>query len=890
MAFVGREAELDLLARESALTLETGTGRSLFVEGPAGAGKTRLVLEFLERLSRERPGIGIARGRCLQTFGSADPYLPFVAALKDLSDDRTAGFVKREALSSILTELAPYWLSVVPLVGGVLSAGFATAAKLRGQSPSGGAPSREALFVQYLEVIKGIARNGPLVLFIDDLHWSDQSSVALLAHLSRGVTHLPVLILGTVRGTDAELEKHSVLEVIRELEREDVAKLVRLDEMPDDTLAALMTSEFGGAISDPLARWMLQTAGGNPLFVGELARLLKQSGTAVERNGEWFLTDAVADLDVPRSVEAVIESRIQRLEPDEVRILQYASVGGNEFNSTEVARLLEEDELGVLDTLERMDRRFALVETTGEVELPDGECATTFRFRHALTQTVLYRQVVGKRRILLHRKAALALEALFQDSLEDVACKLARHFHEGRQKESAHRFAWLAAERARRIYAHWEAEEHYRLALQNSSDEADRAALEERLGDVYDVVGYYATGIERYRRSLEMRQDRRADSLRLRRKIIVLERKAGLTPAPVLLREVRSLLDESIDEPDERCYLLLETSMLPNAVGVVEAVEEAVQLAERQGEPNLVLDALERLAYVLIFFGGRIQEAFPHLERTLEIAQAMGDPLRSERSHEIHAIAHAKLGRYAEALGEFEGALQMAETIGEPRRIGVVCNNLGTVLLRLGRYAEAENVLQRARQIHERRDRSMLMQSVLNLAERARRSGDLELAADRYRQLLEYSRGFEYWTSEAIAQAGLGLCLLELGRVEEARTAGWGALSVLADHEEWFEDREFVEILLARLEVLDGSADDAVGRLARAAGILSSFDVYPWAVVEMERIRILRDRDPDTARSILDEVSATTAAVQSSLEQDIRDLAAQLEAAAIPGDSRPAPG
>jgi tetratricopeptide (TPR) repeat protein len=887
MGFVGREEELDLLARESALALETGTGRSLFVEGPAGAGKSRLILEFLERLSGERPGIGVARGRCLQTFGSADPYLPFVAALKDLTDDRTAGFVQREALSSILTELAPYWLSVVPLVGGVLSAGFATAAKLRGQSPVG-APSREALFVQYLEVIKGIARNGPLVLFIDDLHWSDQSSVALLAHLSRGVMQLPVLIVGTLRGTDAELEKHSVLEVIRELEREGVAKLVRLAEMPEHALSALMTSEFGGAISDPLARWMLQTAGGNPLFVGELARLLKQSGTAIERNGEWFLTDAARDLEVPRSVEAVIESRIQRLEPDEVRILQYASVGGNEFNSTEVARLLDEDELDVLDTLERMDRRFALVETIGAVDLPDGECATTFRFRHALTQTVLYRQVVGKRRILLHRKAAVALEAMFADSLEDVAGKLARHFHEGRQRESAHRFAWLAAERARRIYAHWEAEEHYRLALENSSDDADRAILEERLGDVYDIVGYYASGIECYRRSLEKSRDRHASSLRLRRKIIVLERKAGLTPAPVLLREVRSLLDESAEEPDERCYLLLETSMLPNAVGVIEAVEEAVRLAERRGEPHLILDALERLAFVLIFFGGRISEALPHLERTLEIARAMGDPLRSERSHEIRAIAHAKLGRYDEALGEFEGALQMAEMIGEPRRIGVVCNNLGTVFLRLGRYAEAENVLLRAKQIHERRDRSMLMQSVLNLAERARRSGDLALAVERYRQLLDHARGFEYWTSEAIAQAGLGLSLLELGRVDEARAASWGALSVLADRDEWFEDREFVDILLARLEVLDGSLDDAAGRLARTAEILSSFDIYPWAVVAMERIRILRDRDPEAARSLLTEVAATTAGVQSSLEKDILDLGAELQAAAAPVGPRPA--
>lgn len=878
MAFVGREAELDLLAREAALALEISSGRSLFIEGPAGAGKTALVSEFLRRLAVDRPDLAIARGRCLQTFGSADPYLPFVDALKDLSDEKTSGFVERETLSSLLTELAPYWLSVVPLVGGVLSAGFATAAKLRGQAPAGAAPSREALFVQYLEVIKKLAQENPLVLFLDDLQWSDQSSIALLSHVSRGVAHLPVVILGTLRRMEAELEKHPILDVTRELEREDLAKRVQLDEMPASSLPALMAVEFGGDVSDKLFRWMCETAGGNPLFVSELARLLKQSGAVVEENGEWLLTDAVKEIEVPRSAEAVIESRLQRLEPEELRILQYASVEGNEFNSTVVSQLLDADELEVLDGLEKMERRYGLVQTTGEIELPDGDFATTYKFRHALAQTVLYKQVVGKRRILLHRKAAEALEAMFQDSLDDVSGKLARHFHEGRQKESAHRFARLAADRARRVYAHWESEEYFTLALENSPDEADRADLEERLGDIYDVVGYYSKGIEFYQSSLEKRSDDVAASLRLRRKIVVLERKAGLIPAPALLQTVRALLDEASEDMEQRCYLLLETSMLPNAVGVVESIEEAVEIAKNQRDPLLMLDALERLAFVLIFFGGRTGDAFPFLQQALDIAGSLGDPLRSARSHEIGAIAHAKMGRYAESLTEFEGALSMAERLGEPRRIGVACNNIGTVLLRLGRYDDAEEILQRARQIHERRDRTTLVQSLLNLAERARRSGDFELAIERYHKLLEYARQFDYWTSEAVAQAGLGLSLLELGRVEEAREAAWGAVSVIADHDEWFEDREFIEILLARLERIDGMLDKAAQRLGKAAEKLITFDVYPWAHVELELVRALWESDPETAQTILSEVIAATAGVQSSLEREIGELRALLPA------------
>ncbi len=876
MRLVGRDEEVEALTRLAVRALDLKAGRCIFVDGPAGAGKTALVAGFIEGICARRPGVRVARGRCLQTFGAVEPYLPFVEALTDVADERTPGSIQRETLSGLLTELAPYWLSVVPLVGNVLSAGFATAALLRGQAAANVAPSREALFIQYLEVIRGLARDGPLILFLDDLHWADQSSIALLAHVSRGIAALPVVIIGTLRGADAELEKLPTGGLIRELEREDLATRILLDELPEGALAELLGAVLGGAAAEPLVRWMYRTAGGNPLFVGELARLLRETGAVREISGEWFLTSTDGDFDVPRSAEAVIESRIQRLELEEVRILQYASVEGNEFNSTVLALLLEADELTVLDVLERLDRRHTLIQPTGEIELPDGDFATGFRFRHALVQTVLYRQVVGKRRILLHRRAAATLESLYGDSTDAIAGRLARHFQQGRQKESAHRYAQQAGDRARRLHAHWEAEEYFRLALENSPDATDRAELEERLGDVYDVVGYYASGVECYRSSLTARDPGSSDSLRLRRKIVVLERKAGMIPAPQLLQEVRALLTEAGSDGDERFHLLLETSMLPNAEGVVEAVEEALALAEARASPHLILDALERLAFVLIFFGGHVEDSFPYLRRALDLAAEMGDPLRSERSFEIQGVAHAKVGRYEEALAEFHQALSMAERLGEPRRIGVVCNNLGTLLLRLGRYADAEEILQRARQIHERRDRATLVHSVFNLAERARRAGELQLAVERYHELITYAREFEYWTSEAVAHAGAGLALLELGDVQGAREESWKAVAVIADHAEWFEDRELVEILLARLEDTDGLIEASIERLGRAADALANFDIYPWAIVSVERVRILSEADPDAARAILQTVRAVTGGSRSSLEREISALEVRL--------------
>jgi tetratricopeptide (TPR) repeat protein len=244
----------------------------------------------------------------------------------------------------------------------------------------------------------------------------------------------------------------------------------------------------------------------------------------------------------------------------------------------------------------------------------------------------------------------------------------------------------------------------------------------------------------------------------------------------------------------------------------------------------------------------------------------------------MSAIVHAKLGRFDAAVGEFEAVLEIAERIGKPHSIGVACNNLGALLMRMGRYAEAEETLKRAHAIHLRRDRSMLVSSLLNLAETARRAGDLPSAVGHYQEMAEHARVFEFWSSEAVAYAGLSLCLLEVGRTAEAREGADRAMSAVADREEWFEDREFVEILLARLAHMDGHTDDALRRLGRAAEILATFDVYGQARVEVERARMLVELDPDAARETLERVAALTAGFPGGFAREIEELRVALGA------------
>jgi tetratricopeptide (TPR) repeat protein len=870
----GRDTELETLRRETRESLERRNGHIFFVIAPAGAGKSALVSSFLDTLAHDHPDARIARGRCLPTFGGGEPYLPFIDALRDLSNEDTAGAVKSEKLSGLLQELAPYWLSVVPLVGSLLSATLTTTLALSGRGKAREAPSREALFMQYLELLQKLAEDAPLILVLEDRHWADHASMSLLAHIARGVTRHPLVVLGTLRPAEQTGTDQDFNDLVLELERERIATRMLIGDLDDAAINLLLESEFQGDLSAPLRKWMKKTAGGHPLFLQELARLLRDSHGVRFAHGEWTLTETAASVGVPRSAEAVIEKRFQRLDAESIRLLQYASVQGNQFDSSTLAGLLEQDELQVLDALERLQRVDQVVAEVGQLDLPDGDAAVVYQFRHALMQTVLYAQIAGKRRVLLHRKAGQVVEKLFATCTEKVASELALHYHEGRVSDSAYRYARMAALQAIAVHGHWEAEQQLRIALTHTTDAHARAEVCELLADSLERLGHYTQAVEFYEQALS--ESDRADRIRVARKQCIAQRKAALLPAPQLLTAVRSLLAEPDIAAQERCRLLLEVTRLPNAVEAEEAAREALEvattLATASNDPaNLILHGDALLQYgVTRLFAGHTQDALDHFARALDVARANEDILMIARCHGIAGVANARLGHYLDARTRFQDMLDQYERVGEPNPIAAACTNIGILLLRLGDLHAAEEILQRAKAIHERRDRATLVQSVFMLAERARLAGDFQLGLERFAELAARAQEFEYWTSEAVAHSGLGLCALELGHLDGAHTHAERARACVADHDEWFEDRDIVELLLARLEHRNGHDDLALQRLDRASAQLAHRDVYLWARIELERAMIYTTMDVASATDIVEGVAIATADMQSpALQQAI---------------------
>lgn len=184
-------------------------------------------------------------------------------------------------------------------------------------------------------------------------------------------------------------------------------------------------------------------------------------------NGRWSLVRPLSEMDLaaPESVRAMISKKIDALEPEERRTLQYASVEGTEFLSSVTSTLLGVDEIALEESLARIGKSHRLIETLGEEELPDGTLATRYRFSHALYQNFLYGDLVNKRRVLLHQQAGEQLLKHHGKRAPQIATQLAIHFEHGRDFPRAVEYLIHAGDHAAKLCGNAEAERHYSRAL-----------------------------------------------------------------------------------------------------------------------------------------------------------------------------------------------------------------------------------------------------------------------------------------------------------------------------------------------------------------------------------------------------------------------------------------
>jgi class 3 adenylate cyclase/tetratricopeptide (TPR) repeat protein len=634
---VGREEEMDRL-RASLDALRAGKGQIVFLIGEAGLGKSRLLSEMASYW-RQQPGSEsrwtVAQGVPYET---GRPYSLLYQRIRN-SLGILEGLRPAQVHAQIEQSLASFPAEQKPAVSQVVEALLA----IEGRS-DGPKLEAEALKRQLFELTTRVWRNealaSPTVAVFDDLHWSDPASAELITHLLGLVTELPVMFLCAMR-PDLESPGWQIRERAAESYPAHYSEftLRPLDARHSDELVdhLLVMSKLPG----DLRRLIQAKAEGNPFFLEEVVRTLIDEGAIVrDADGrQWYSVRPVDTLSIPENLQAMLISRIDRLDGQSKRTLQIASVIGRHFQRRVLAHLGANGQQ-LNDVLARLRRAELIVAADDQPE-------KAYMFRHELTREATYQTLLRRQRRRYHRRVGEVIESLYPERLNEEAHRLAYHFGQAGDKARALKYYELAGDQAARLYANKEAAAHYRQAIELSRDGGDSALLLR----LYSALGKVLTFDGQFAQALASSQELEALALQMDDRNLALEAVA----AQGALLVVRSVIYDG-----RRAQALLKKGLaLAQELGNV-AVEAKIQWCLMMANNNL---------------GGSPEKGLEHGERSLALARAHNLP--EQLAYTLHDLIRplTMVGRLEQALSYSEEARRL---FWEQNNMPMVVDNLAT--------------------------------------------------------------------------------------------------------------------------------------------------------------------------------------------------------------------
>jgi predicted ATPase/DNA-binding winged helix-turn-helix (wHTH) protein len=439
---VGRQVDLDALEtcfRRAA----AGSRQLVFLSGEAGIGKTTVIDLWLARLAA-RSEVECRRGQCAAFYGEGEPYLPLLDVLGQLGRGPQG-----EEFRTVLRRYAPMWL--VQLPGLVVDAELERVQR----QVQGATPTR--MVRELADALAVLTADRPLVLVLEDLHWSDQSTVEFLAYLAQRREPARLLVLGTYRPVEAVVRAHPLRGLVHELCGRGQGVEWRLELLPAAGVAAYMAGRLGGPVTPALAAFVHARTEGNALFMVNIVEHLVQQRLVVQREGQWALRDQTGPVSLPEGLRQLLLRRIETLTPEAQQVLEVASVVGEAFAVAAVAA-------GAQCPLEHVEEVCAALATqrhflddTGLSVWPDGTRSGGYRFQHALYRQVLYEHLGSMRCVQLHGRIGARLEVGYGAQVGEIASQLAVHFERGGAVQRAVYYWQQTADNAARRNAHHEA-------------------------------------------------------------------------------------------------------------------------------------------------------------------------------------------------------------------------------------------------------------------------------------------------------------------------------------------------------------------------------------------------------------------------------------------------
>jgi tetratricopeptide (TPR) repeat protein len=675
---VGRQSELAAL-RTGFVSVAGGRGQFLCVAGEPGIGKTTLVEEFLDELATGNRTCRLARGRCSERLAGTEAYLPILEALDSLLHGGGG-----EEVARVMKVVAPTWyVQLTPLV-----ADDSSFARVREEAK---VASQERLKRELATFLQEVARLQLLVLFLDDVHWADASTVDLLAYVGGKCASMRLLLVLSYRPSDLLISQHPFLRVKMELQGRGVCREIQLGFLNRPDLERYLALEFPEhGYPAAFAALIHSRTEGNPLFMVDLLHYLRERGVIAQEQGRWTLTQSVADIqqELPESVRSMIQRKIEQLSEPDRRLLVAASVQGYEFDAAVVAKALALETADVEECVEKLERVHAFVRRLQEREFPDGTLTLRYRFVHVLYQNALYALLTPARKGALSTAVAEALLGYYGEQSAAVGSELALLFEAGRDFARAADSFMVAAQNAARVYANQEAVVLLGRALANADKLRGRerqsrvlaaALLRAPLHQTMSQFDHAIADFELAGKIAAETGNPEAEINALCRKAMALFFSKRLAEA----EECGTRAAELALRARSKVGLALAKGVLGNhrlCVGDLNEAERcldrAIPVLKEEGEQLSALDA--------ICFRGQLSTfrlEYPEAEQILaEVhnqARALGTSFYLIQAHFISGTALGNQGRLSEALGMLREGTRLAELNGDRFWLPRLPNTLG---------------------------------------------------------------------------------------------------------------------------------------------------------------------------------------------------------------------
>ena len=464
---VGRDNALSLL-RSYLEKMQRGQRQLVFVTGEAGIGKTTLVDSFARSISPES-NVRIGRGQCLEQYGTSEAYLPIFDAIGRLCRDHPE-------VIEVLRTHAPMWL--------LQMSSLVSAAEREALGREVAGASRERMLREIGNALEALTDSVPLLLILEDLQWSDYSTLDLISFLAKQRQSAHLLVIGTYRTAELIASGHPLNAIKQDLLAQQQCGELPLDYLSEATVAEYLAARFSAnRFPSGLASLIHKRTEGNPLFMVQAVNHLITEGLIAESEEGWELRVNIEEVEVgvPDSIKQMIENQLDHLDMEQQQILKAASVAGTEFSSEAVAAGLGQDRAAVERGCSELVRRRQFLKDRGVQILPNGEAVGRYGFIHAVYQNLLYERVPASTRMQMHRRIAEFEEELYGERAGEIAAPLAMHFERGRDNKRAAKYLEQAARNAIRKFAYREAVNLARRGLELLSklpDTAERAKQE----------------------------------------------------------------------------------------------------------------------------------------------------------------------------------------------------------------------------------------------------------------------------------------------------------------------------------------------------------------------------------------------------------------------------